>query len=134
MTNSKLCRTVGALLIVIGLCITFAGCATMYRAIGMTAADANAAAAEDKAHVAALVNSQREAVWQIATAVVTGLGTIATGILAKLLGTERTITKAVILGVEDATGGASVKEAIQNRATTLGVEPVLEKRVQALTG
>ena len=70
--------------------------------------------------------------WKLATIGASTAGVLLTGYLAKLLGTEKKITKALITGVESAQGG-SVKSAIKRNAMNAGVESTLNKRVQALT-
>jgi hypothetical protein len=86
----------------------------------------------DKEAAVQAVSAGRELLWQVVTIVVGGVGTILTGLLAKWLGAERTMNKAIILGVEGATA-ENVKASIQQVAKTLSVEDKLYKRVQSLT-
>lgn len=147
-------KTAGNLLIVLSLAFVVVGCASLYRTLGLSEDTAEEQAALDQA---ALQDAVKDAVdqvqadlaagqdlktvavkagsafaWQIATVLVSGIGAVISGFLAKWLKTERKITAAVVTGVEKA-DKSEIKESIQREAIAAGVEPVLHKRVKALT-
>lgn len=130
------------------------GCANLFRSAGLT----DQQAAEQTAQLkAALKNATTAAIadvqtglaeghdlktialkttssflWKIIAATGATVGVVLNGLLAKWLSTEKKITQAIITGVESNPAG-DVKESIQAKATALGVEHQLHKRVLALT-
>jgi len=153
--RKRIRKTVGNLLIVLSLAFVVIGCTGLYRMFGLSEDAAEEQAGLDQA---ALQDAVKDAVvqvqaglaagqdlktvavkagsafvWQIATVLVSGIGAVLSGLLGKLLKTERKITAAVITGVEKGSK-SEVKESIQRAAIAAGVEPALHKRVKALTG
>ena len=70
--------------------------------------------------------------WKIIAAGASSAGIILTGLLAKWLGTEKKITKALITGVEKSKN-ITAKTQIYKKASAAGIETQLHKRVQSLT-
>ena len=116
----------------IGILFILAGCAQVYKALGLTEEQTQEQVSEDQKTIIRTVNQVRTTTAEILTTALAGLGTIASGFLAKWLGTERKITKALIAGIEKSAPG-SVKESVHQQATNAGIEPQLSKRVAALT-
>lgn len=71
-------------------------------------------------------------IWKIIAAAGASLGIVLNGLLARWLGTEKKMTRAMIAAVEK-TPNNNVKESIKAEAQLAGVEPQLHRRVQALT-
>ncbi len=130
------------------------GCASLFRSAGLTD---DQVAQQTAALKAALVDATSAAITDIQTglaeghdlptiAVKTGtsflwkmiaaagatVGVVLNGLLAKWLGTEKKITKAMIAGVEKA-NNTDTKETITTIAGAAGIEPQLHARVKALT-
>ncbi len=78
------------------------------------------------------LNTTSTFLWKIIAAAGATVGVVLNGLLAKWLTTEKKMNKALITGVESNPAG-NVKESIEARATALGVENALHKRVKALT-
>lgn len=130
------------------------GCASLFRSAGLSpeqaalqsaelhhqiTAAATAAVADIQTGLAQghdlktiAVNTTSAFAWKIATIAASTIGTLLSALLAKWLGTEKKINKALIVGVEDG-DDTSAKKHIHSAALTLGVEPQLNKRVRALT-
>lgn len=70
--------------------------------------------------------------WKLGTIGASTIGVLLTGLLGRLLGKEKKITKAIIKGVESS-GTVDAKKAIYTKAIDMGVEDALHKRVKALT-
>lgn len=121
-----------ACLLLIGVLFVVLGCTGFYEGIGFTPAQAIEQVAQDKAAFQEAIGQGRVLTWQLISAALGGVGTIATVLLGKWLKTERTISSVVIQGVEKADKG-EVKAAIFNKATSAGIEPKLNKRVNKLT-
>lgn len=122
-----------ACLAIITICFATVGCAGVYKAIGLTQEQTAEQVGEDQVMYVRLIEQGRGVFWQVATAVLGGLGTVATGVLGKYLHTERKITKAAILGIER-NDGKDVKGAVKDAAKKLGVTQPLAKRVDKITG
>ncbi len=118
--------------ILIGTLFCLAGCAQLYKFAGLTDDQIAVQVAQDQKAISKILDTTRIDLTQIITTTIAGLGAIASGFLAKWLGTERKITASMIGAIEHA-GNDSVKTAIKNHATTSGVEPQLHARVRALT-
>lgn len=71
-------------------------------------------------------------IWKIIAAAGAGLCIVLNGLLAKWLGTEKKINKAIITGIESA-NDSTVKESVHAKAIAAGVESKLNARVKALT-
>ncbi len=124
--------TATILFILIGSLFVFAGCAQLYRSIGMTEDQVNEQVAADQQVRGEIVNTIRTTSTDMISTVLAGLGAIVSGFLAKWLGTERKMTKAMITGIEDASS-KTTKEAVHSKALTAGIEKNLHKRVASLT-
>lgn len=122
----------GVLLIALGIGFLIVGCAGLYGKLGLSPEQIERQTIADQQLVEQAITGGRELVWQIATVAVSGIGAILAGLLGKWLKVERTISTAMIQGVEKA-DKSTVKESIERSATALGVEAQLHKRVQALT-
>lgn len=130
---ANLRNLVAGVLVLVGLAFAAVGCGQLYKLAGLPPEKVDELTAEDQAVTVELIREGREQLWQIATLVVAGVGTIVSGLLAKWLGVERKINRAVIAGVEQAEDG-NAKAAIKQQATVAGVQEVLHKRVKALGG
>lgn len=104
----------------------------MYRAIGMDEEQVTTQVQKDQTVITKILDTTRATTTEIILTALSGLGAILSGFLAKWLGTERKITKALITGIEDAEQ-TSVKGHVRDSATQLGVQQILEKRVRSLT-
>lgn len=124
--------TATILFLLIGTLFIFTGCAQLYKILGLTEEQTEEQVSEDQKTIVRTITQVRTTTGQIITTAVAALGTIASGFLAKWLGTERKITAAMITGVE-AASNETVKESITKKATSAGVESKLNARVQALT-
>jgi len=118
--------------ILIGVLFILTGCAQLYKIIGLTDQQTADQIAKDQTARQKITEEIRLTTTELITTAIAGLGAIASGFLAKWLGTERKITTALITGIE-ATNDTSTKKTIQNKATAAGIEPQLHKRVLALT-
>lgn len=118
--------------IIIGSLFCLTGCAQLYKLIGLTEEQTEEQLAEDQETIIRTITLTRNTAADIITTALAGIGAIASGFLAKWLGTERKITKALITGVEKA-NDTNVKESIAAAAGTAGIEPKLHARVKALT-
>ncbi len=119
-------------LVVIALLFCTIACEGMYKAVGFTQPEAAEQAGKDKEAAKVAIEQGRVLIWQLVTATIGSVGTIATILLGKWLKTERTITATIIRGVEKADEG-KVKAAVSKLATAAGVEAKLNKRVNKLT-
>ena len=118
--------------ILIGCLFCLAGCAQLYKLIGLTDQQTADQVAADQTARQKIAEGIRLTTTEIITTAVAGLGAIASGFLAKWLGTERKITKALITGIESTTD-VPTKRAVKENATAAGVENKLHARVKALT-
>jgi len=118
--------------ILIGSLFCLAGCAQLYKFIGLSDEQTADQVAADQADRQKIIEGIRMTTTEIITTAIAGLGAIATGILAKWLGTERKITTAMITGIEDA-HASDVKASVKRNATAASVESKLNARVKALT-
>jgi hypothetical protein len=109
-----------------------AGCAGMFRAIGMSEQEAVAAEAEVKQQLVAAAGQAGGPVAELVAIGVATAGAIVSGILTRLLIRERKVTAVMIEGVE-AAGDGKTKRAISDAANHAGVAPTVHNRVQALT-
>lgn len=124
--------TAFVLFFLLGSFFLLAGCAQMYRAIGMDEEQVTTQVQKDQTVITKILDTTRATTTEIILTALSGLGAILSGFLAKWLGTERKITKALITGIEDAEQ-TSVKGHVRDSATQLGVQQILEKRVRSLT-
>jgi len=118
--------------ILIGILFTLTGCAQLYKLVGLTEEQTQEQTAKDQKTIIRTITTTRNTAADIITTAIAGLGAIASGLLAKWLGTERKLTKALITGIENAQD-ISVKASVKDKAMDAGVEPILHRRVQALT-
>ena len=125
-------KTAVILFIIIGSLFTITGCAQLYKLIGLTEKQTQDQLDQDQETIIRTITLTRNTAADIITTAVAGLGTIASGFLAKWLGTERKITKAMIAGVEKSKN-PDTKQSITTAALAAGIEPQLHKRVKALT-
>ena len=137
MKNSKTvlnCSATTAFLLffLIGTLFVAAGCAQFYKAIGFDEDQVLEQVASDQKAISKIITTVRQSGTDLLVKVLAGAGAIASGFLAKWLGTERKITKTLINGIEKATID-DVKLAIKKEATAAGIESKLHKRVRALT-
>lgn len=125
-------KTAVILFILIGSLFIITGCAQLYKFIGLTDEQIADQVAADQVDRQKIIQGIRLTTTEIITTAIAGIGAIASGFLAKWLGTEKKINKALITGIESA-NGHSVKETVKNNAMAAGVEPQLHTRVKALT-
>ena len=124
--------TATILFITIGALFLLSGCYGLYKTIGLTDDQAAAQASADQQTITQILDQSRTSTTQIITSAIAGLGAIASGILAKWLGTERKITQVLITGIEKA-DDSTLKDTVRTEAISSGVEKALHKRVNALT-
>lgn len=120
------------LFILIGSLFVLAGCAQLYRTIGMTDDQVNEQVAADQQVRGSIINTIRTTSTDMISTALAGLGAIVSGFLAKWLGTERKITRTLISGIE-ANDSKSTKETVRAMAVSAGIESKLHKRVVSLT-
>ncbi len=125
-------KTAAILFIFIGSLFCLAGCAQLYKFIGLTEEQTQEQLAEDQKTMIRTITLTRNTAADIITTALAGIGTIASGFLAKWLGTERKITKAMIIGIEN-TDSNLLKKNVNTQAHKLRIEPQLHKRVKSLT-
>ncbi|MCK5480830.1 MAG: hypothetical protein KAJ06_06775 [Gammaproteobacteria bacterium] len=118
--------------ILLGSILIFAGCAQLYRTIGMNEDQVSEQVAADQKVRGEIIDTVRVTTTEMITTALAGLGTIVSGFLARWLGTERKITKTLITGIES-NDSKSTKEAVHSMAVAAGVEKKLHKRVAKLT-
>lgn len=118
--------------ILIGSLFTLAGCAQLYKFLGLTKQQTQNQIEKDQTDRQKIIEGIRLTTTELITTAIAGAGAILSGILAKWLGTERKITNTLITAVEKSATD-TVKETIHNFAGTAGIEPQLHKRVKALT-
>ncbi|MBA7692132.1 hypothetical protein ES703_100690 [subsurface metagenome] len=120
------------LFILIGSLFCLAGCAQLYKLIGLTDQQTADQVAADQVDRQKIIQGIRLTTTELITTAIAGAGAIASGFLARALGTEKKITKVLIFGIED-TNAAHVKATIQAKANAAGIQPQLHARVKALT-
>lgn len=118
--------------ILCGTLFILTGCAQFYRAIGLSAEQTADQVAKDQTARQEITDKIRLTTTELLLTITSGLGAIASGFLAKWLGTERKITTALITGIES-TDAKATKESVNRKATAAGIEPKLAARVRALT-
>ena len=116
----------------IGGLFTYVGCSQIYKIIGLTDDQVATQVAADQTDRQKIIEGIRITTTDIILTTIAGLGAIASGFLAKWLGTEKKINKAIIAGVESA-GNPSAKEAIHKAAVAAGIQSKLHARVKSLT-
>ncbi len=131
-TPDRTVKTIALSLICLGILFTMVGCAQMYKMLGLTEKQTTDQVSEDQKIIIRTISEVRTTAADIISASVAGLGALASGLLARLLGTERKITKALITGIEK-TPDLDIKKNVMAEALTAGVEKKLHKRVSALT-
>ena len=120
------------LLILLGSMFLLTGCPALYRALGLTEEQAAAQTAKDQADRQKLLDQVRFTSTEIISTALAGAGAILSALLARWLGTEKKINKAMITGVENSNDN-SAKKAIRSAAIAAGVESKLHTRVKSLT-
>lgn len=125
-------KHIASAIIALGAILLIASCTGIYKFIGLTNEQPADQAAKDQTATITIIETGREQLWQIIAAAVTAAGGLASGLLARWLGTEKKITAAVITGIEDA-HASDVKASVKRNATAAGIEPQLNKRVRSLT-
>lgn len=120
------------LLIFLGSTLFLIGCAQLYKMIGLTEEQTAAQVAQDQAAIQQTIEQVRWTTHEIITTALAAAGTIASGLFARWLGTERKITTALIGAIEHA-DNTTTKEIITTKAISAGVESKLNARVRALT-
>lgn len=118
--------------ILLGSLFILTGCSQLYKMIGLSPEQAAEQTAKDQESRGELVNQFRTTTSELVSYAIAGIGSIASGFLAKWLGTERKITAALITGIESA-GEMGAKESVKAKATASGVESALHARVLKLT-
>jgi len=119
-------------LVAMFVCFAVIGCGGLYKAIGLPPEIVEAEVEKDAVVIQAAVEQARDTFWPIVSASIGAAGTLLTGLLAKLLSTERKITGAMIAGVEKSNDG-NAKKAITVESLKRGVGVQLNKRVRKLT-
>lgn len=125
-------QTAFLIFLTIGTLFILTGCAQVYKAAGLTEEQTDDQVSADQQTIIRTVTQVRTTTAEILTTAIAGLGTIASALLTRLLGTERKITAALITGIETAKD-ISVKPAVKDKAMIAGVQTQLHKRVTALT-
>lgn len=118
--------------ILVGSLFLAAGCAQFYRAIGLTEEQTAGQIKKDQDDRQQIIEGIRLTTTELITSAIAGLGAIASGFLARALGTERKITK-VLIGNIETNNNENLKTAITAEALQLGIENKLYARVKALT-
>ncbi|KKN03867.1 hypothetical protein LCGC14_1103440 [marine sediment metagenome] len=118
--------------LLIGSLFLLAGCAQFYRTLGLSPHQVHTQVSKDQTARLQIIQGIRLTTTEIITSVIAGLGAIASGFLARALGTERKMTKVLITGIE-AARDLDVKATIKTKATAAGIQNPLDARVQALT-
>ena len=136
-TNSKTIlycsqTTATVVFILMGCLFILTGCAQVYKVLGLTEEQVAEQVSEDQKTIIRTITKVRTTTAEIVTTAIAALGTIASGFLAKWLGTERKMTAALITAIESS-DGVNVKEAAQAKATAAGIETQLHARVISLT-
>lgn len=116
----------------IGSLFCLAGCAQLYKLIGLSNHQAADQVAADQTARQEIIEGIRLTTTELITTAIAGAGAIASGFLARALGTERKITKVMITRIEKA-NNSDIKAAIQAEAFAAGVQPKLHARVKSLT-
>ncbi len=78
------------------------------------------------------LNATSQMIWKLIAAGSSTAGVVLSSLLAKWLGTEKKIAKAMIDGIEESEG-IDVKSTVHKKAVEAGVEPALAARVRAYT-
>lgn len=125
-------KTAAFLFIAIGILFILTGCTQIYELLGLTEEQIEEQVSEDQAVITKTITTVRNTTADIITTALAGLGAIASGILAKWLGTERKMTGVLIAGIEKSSLD-NVKEIVHQKATDAGIQSKLAKRVAALT-
>ncbi len=125
-------KTAMIVFILIGSLFCLVGCTQFYKLIGLSDQQAADQVAADQADRQQIIEGIRITATDVIITAIAGAGAIASGFLAKWLGTEKKITTAMITGIEDA-HASDVKASVKRNATAAGVESQLNARVKALT-
>ncbi len=125
-------QTAFVIFLLIGTLFILTGCAAAYKALGLTEEQIHEQVDKDQKVIIRTITTVRTTTADIITTALAGIGTIASGFLAKWLGTERRISRALITGIEKAAPG-SVKDTVHQKATDAGIQKQLSRRVAALT-
>ncbi|MBA7653066.1 hypothetical protein ES703_60907 [subsurface metagenome] len=120
------------LFILIGSLFCLAGCAQLYKLIGLSDEQTADQVAADQADRQKIIQGIRLTTTELITTAIAAAGAIASGFLAKWLTTEKKITTAMITGVEKS-NDKNVKESIKDESLLAGVQPQLHARVKSLT-
>jgi len=120
------------LFLAIALAFVVLGCGHVYRAIGVSTETAEQLARDDAKKIEPVVRHVRDMFWESVYAALAILGGGVSGWLGLKTHRANKVNKAVILGVEHATGD-NIKESIQHEAVLLGVADKLHKCVKGLT-
>lgn len=153
-TPDRTVRTLALSLICLGFLFSMVGCAQFYKMLGLTEKQTTDQVSEDQKVIIQAISEIRDTAADQATETqkviirtisevrttaadivsvsAAALGTLASGLLARWLGTERKITKALIVGIENAPA-SDAKASIKSVAISAGVEKALHKRVASLT-
>lgn len=132
-TTLKCSQTTATIVfLLVGSLFCLTGCAQLYKLLGLSNHQTADQVQKDQANRQKIIEDIRLTTTEILTTAIAGIGAIASGFLAKWLGTERKITKAMIAGVES-NPTDNIKESIKAKATMLGVQSKLHTRVKALT-
>lgn len=118
--------------ILIGSLFCLAGCAQLYKLIGLSDDQTADQVAADQTARQEIIQGIRLTTTELLTTAIAGIGAIASGFLAKWLGTERKITAVLIDTIETVDDGR-IKTTANGKARNAGVESKLHARVKALT-
>ena len=118
--------------ILIGSLFSLAGCAQLYKLLGLSDRQAADQVAADQTARQEIIQGIRLTTTELITTAIAGIGAIASGFLAKWLSTEKKISKAMITGIEKA-NELTVKTSVHKQAVAAGIESKLHTRVKALT-
>ena len=129
-TNFK--NAAALLLIFLGSTLFLIGCAQLYKFFGLTPEQTAAQAAQDQDAIQKTIEQIRWTTHEIISTTIAAAGAIASGFLAKWLGTERKMT-AVMIDAIESEPSHDLKKTITAKATSAGIEPQLNARVKALT-
>ncbi len=125
-------KTATILFILIGSLFCLAGCAQLYKLIGLSDEQTADQVAADQTDRQKILDQARLTTTEIITTALAGLGAIASGFLAKWLNTEKKITEVLITGIEQA-DKSSVKRRVEALSKDYKIKPQLAKRVKSLT-
>ena len=131
----KIVRLLCFVMIALSICAligSLGACVPIYKALGMSEAQATTQAAKDNKAIIAIVEQTRETYFPIVQTAIAGLATIIAGYLGVALKKEKGISASVITGVELA-GDADTKQSIFLTSKAMGNSKAVAAKVSTIT-